>query len=65
MTLEHCLVKKCERGGGTRGLCSGCYSIARIMIARGETTEETLVEKGMMLPKTAKSNSLFREQLNS
>jgi hypothetical protein len=65
MTLDNCLIKKCERGGGTRGLCSGCYLIARTMITRGETTEEVLVSKGMMLPKMAKSSSLFKEQFNT
>lgn len=62
---QHCLIKKCERGGGTRGLCSGCYVIARQMIALGQATEEELVSKGLMLPRAKKSSSLFREQFNS
>ena len=59
--MEDCLTKGCENGGGTRGLCSKCYSSAQMMVARGEATMEELIEAGMILDHKKKA-SLFRNQ---
>jgi hypothetical protein len=62
MTTENCLTKGCEKERGTRGLCTSCYSTARIMIKNGLATEKQFIDKGMMLPKSEKSGSLFKRQ---
>lgn len=41
-----------------RGLCQKCYSNARYMIAKEETTEEQLAKQGLILP--SKRESEFR-----
>jgi len=65
MTTENCLTKGCERERGTRGLCTSCYSTARIMMKNGLATEQQIIAKGMMLPKSEKSGSLFKRQFNN
>ena len=65
MEVPKCLTKKCQNDAGTRGLCSPCYSTARIMMKTGQATEAQLISKGMMEPKHIKAGSLFREQFNN
>lgn len=45
-----CIVKGCSKEVASRGLCAACRSAAARMIENGETTEEELIERGLMLP---------------
>lgn len=46
-----CLSVGCHNPGKQRGLCFTCYKAARKAIARGEATEEELMDLGLMLRK--------------
>lgn len=60
-----CLVGRCPKQARTRGLCYACYSNARIMIKKGEATEDALVLKGLLNAKLVKKGSnLLKEQFN-
>lgn len=40
----------CKNKHFSRGLCKRCLSVARGKIDRGETSEEQLIKRGLMLP---------------
>lgn len=51
-TIEReCLAFKCHKPAKQRGLCFTCYKTARRAIEKRHTTEEELVDLGMMAPK--------------
>jgi len=64
MEITKCLIKKCENDATTRGLCQRCYAIALKMMLSGETTEEVLLNNGMINPKRVTHQSFFRDQFN-
>lgn len=55
-----CLTPRCTSDPATRGLCLACYRTARRMVADKRTTDETLVDAGLMLPsRRGRNGSLF------
>lgn len=46
---KKCLNPACDRPAKTRGLCVGCYDVARGAIKSGHTTWDDLVAKGRAL----------------
>lgn len=46
-----CLCPTCSNEATVRGVCGGCYVIARECVLRGETTWESLVKQGKILEK--------------
>lgn len=45
---EECLT--CDNKAQTRGLCFTCRAAASAVVARGEKTEQELIDSGLMLP---------------
>lgn len=62
-TPAKCLVSACDRKATRRGLCDSCRAEANRMVKRGETTEQELIEKGLMLPKCLVTIGLLAEDL--
>jgi len=52
---EKCLVPDCNGTGSRRGLCSSCRNSANREIESGRTTEQELIEQGLLNPKTRKA----------
>jgi hypothetical protein len=46
--------KRCERAGGTRGLCASHYSIARELVKAERTTWEKLETDGRAKPRSVR-----------
>lgn len=42
----------------TRGVCKRCYQNSRNMISKGETTDQTLVNLGVILPSRQRPNAI-------
>ena len=47
--MKKCIIKDCEREGGTRGLCLSCYQAAQYTVQSGKTTWESLMKNGLSL----------------
>ncbi len=47
---KECTYPGCTNTPRTRGLCHNHYQTARAYIRDGKTTEEVLVERGLLLP---------------
>lgn len=54
MSKDKCLVPTCDSEGTRRGLCSSCRNAAKREIEAGRTTEEELIEKGLLNVKCRK-----------
>jgi len=52
-----CLVPDCGRPQQTRGLCIGCYAVARTAVKEGATTWDVLQAKGRALPRGGASGT--------
>lgn len=62
MNIEtKCLVKECKRMSKQRGLCTSCYLSALKLIKIGKTTDDELVNRGMINPKK-EQGTLFEKQ---
>lgn len=46
-----------------RGVCRACYQAARYAIRHGQTTEEQVIEAGLLLPAYKMPRSHFRSEL--
>lgn len=48
MPLEYaCIIANCNRARLARGLCNSCYRAAKLAVARGEETWESLEAMGL------------------
>lgn len=45
-----CRTRGCDNVTHSRGVCQKCLATIRVAIAAGQTTDEELVSRGVMLP---------------
>ncbi len=48
--MAKCLVAPCKESEHSRGLCHGCYNVARLLVKNGSTTWEKLELLGRAKP---------------
>lgn len=63
MSQTECLIPNCDRNTACRGLCTACYQTAKREIQLKRTTEQELMDRGLMLPKYHNNKSAVRQAL--
>lgn len=53
----------CKRNADTRGLCRRCYQVARYAIETKKTTEQELIDAGLLLAAYAEPKSDYSKML--
>ena len=56
-----CLYPPCKRPAEQLGLCHACLLTAKRLIARGDTTQESLVRRGRMLQPNRNYGERYRK----